>query len=145
MLLFRQIYYFQLIIHICSSQLVNWTRLLCYWTQMLCDKVLAHWVRTFCMRISGIVCIRHPFLSKCLLPMRKRRKSNLIQKFVYDGRKFWRQCVNMIYTTWGRIYFFNVQKFGRKCWTLCAMTFSKCKKKLYIFFSFDSQKVQLIT
>ncbi len=29
-------------------------------------------------------------------------------EFLYDGRMFRRQCVNMIDTTWGRIYFFNV-------------------------------------
>ncbi len=63
-------------------------------------KVLAHWLRNFHMRFFRI---RHPFLSKCLLRMRKRRKS----KFFYDGWKFRRQCVNMIVTTCGRIYFCN--------------------------------------
>ncbi len=43
--------------------------------------------------------IRHAFLSKCLLRMRKHRKSNLIQFFFYDGLKFRRQCVNVIDTT----------------------------------------------
>ncbi len=35
--------------------------------------------------------IHHPFLSKCMQRMRKRRKSNLIQIF-FDGRKFRTQC-----------------------------------------------------
>ncbi len=64
--------------------------------------------------------IRYPFLSKCLLRMRKRRKSNLIL-FFYDGRKFRRQCVNVIDTTWGRIYFSTCENFGRKFHTQCAI------------------------
>ncbi len=48
--------------------------------------------------------IRHPFLSKCLLRMWKCRKSNPIQIF-YEGQKFRRQCVNVIDTPWGHIYF----------------------------------------
>ncbi len=48
--------------------------------------------------------ICHPFLSKCLLWIRKCRKSNLVQ-FFYARWMFRRQCVNMIDTTWGRIYF----------------------------------------
>ncbi len=40
--------------------------------------------------------------------MRKRRKSNLIRFFFY-GRKFRRQCANVINTTWGRIYFLRVK------------------------------------
>ncbi len=63
--------------------------------------------------------IRHPFLSQCLLRMRKRRKSNLIQKMFYDGWKFRRQCVNVIDTTRGRIYFLTFKKFGQKIWTVC--------------------------
>ncbi len=43
--------------------------------------------------------IRHPFLSKCLLRMRKCRKSKLIQKMLWRT-KFWRQCVNIFDTTW---------------------------------------------
>ncbi len=55
--------------------------------------------------------ITHPFLSKCMLRMRKRSKSNLFRIF-YDGRKFRRQCVNLIDTTWGRIYFLTCENFG---------------------------------
>ncbi len=46
------------------------------------------------------------------LRMRKRRKSNLVWFFFYDGRKFRRQCVNVIDTTWGRIYFSTCENFG---------------------------------
>ncbi len=79
-------------------------------------KAIAHWVRNFLMCFFRIC---HPFLSKCMLRMLKRRNSNLIRIF-YDGRKFRRQCVNVIDTTWGHIYFFNVRKFR----TQCAMTFT---------------------
>ncbi len=33
-------------------------------------------------------------------------------EFFYDGRKFRRQCVNVIDTTWGRIYFSTCENFG---------------------------------
>ncbi len=52
----------------------------------------------------------HPFLSKCMQRMRKRRKSNLILIF-FDGRKFRRQCANVIDTTWGRIYLLTCENF----------------------------------
>ncbi len=42
--------------------------------------------------------IRHPFLSKCLLRMRKQ-KIEPDPNYFSDGRKFWRQCVNVIDTT----------------------------------------------
>ncbi len=71
--------------------------------------VIAHWVRK-CVFFR----IRHLFLSKCLLRMQKRRKSNLIRIF-YDGRKIRRQCVNVIDASY---LFFNVRKLT------CAMTFT---------------------
>ncbi len=43
-------------------------------------KVIAHWVLSFR--------IRHPFLSKCLLRMQKRRKSNLIWFFFMTDERF---------------------------------------------------------
>ncbi len=55
--------------------------------------------------------ILHPFLLKWMLQMQNRRKSNLIRMFC-DGRKFRRQCVNVIFTTWGRIYFSTCENFG---------------------------------
>ncbi len=54
--------------------------------------------------------------------MRKRKKSNLIRNF-FDGRKFRRQCANVIDTTWGRIYFLTCENFRRKFRTQCAETF----------------------
>ncbi len=93
-------------------------------------KVIAHWVQNFHMRFffggggGGGVRIRHPFLSKCLLRMRKHRKSNLV-RFFYDGRKFRRQCVNVIDTMWGRIYFPTCENFRRKIQTQCAMALSQ--------------------
>ncbi len=55
-------------------------------------------------------------LSKCLLRMQKAEKNEPDPNF-FDGRKFWRQCVNMIDNA-SSYLFFNVRKFR----TLCAMT-----------------------
>ncbi len=53
--------------------------------------------------------------SKCLLRMRKSRKfidwSNILFYF-FDGQKFWRQCVNVIDTAWGWIYFSMCENVG---------------------------------
>ncbi len=76
--------------------------------------------------------IRHPFISKCLLRMRKRRKSNLVRIIIiiiilvifYDGQKFRRQCVNVIDTMWGCIYFSTCENFRWNFWTQCAMALS---------------------
>ncbi len=54
--------------------------------------------------------IPHPFLSKYMQRKWKRWKSNLIRIF-FDGRKFRRQCANVIDTTWGRIYFLTCENF----------------------------------
>ncbi len=57
--------------------------------------------------------IPHPFLSKCMLRMRKRMKIEPGPIFFFDGRKFRRQCANVIDNV--RSYlFFNVQKFQTK-------------------------------
>ncbi len=123
--LFRQMYSFQLV----NTNLFFPTRKLNSVVMFLNADVM-WWVQNFCMRFSGFFCIRHPFLSKCLLPMRKRRKSN----FFYDGRKFWRQCLDVIDTTWGRIYFLTCENFELSVqWPL-----AKCQKKLKIYFSFDT-------
>ncbi len=50
-------------------------------------------------------------------------------KFFYDWRKFRRQCVNMIDTTWGRIYFSTCENFGRK---LCSDLKSACSACLCV-------------
>ncbi len=49
----------------------------------------------------------------------KNGKNRTLSNFFYDGRKFRRQCVNVIDITWG-IYFSTCEK----CWTQCAITFS---------------------
>ncbi len=51
----------------------------------------------------------------------KNAKNRTRSKFFYDGRKFRRQCVNVIDITWGRIYFSTCENFGRKTRTQCAM------------------------
>ncbi len=60
-------------------------------------------------------------LSKCLPRMRKTQKNRTRYNFFYDGRKFQRQCANVIDITWGRIYFSTCENFRRKIWTQCAM------------------------
>ncbi len=85
-------------------------------------KVFAHWVWHCHMRfLGGNACYGcENGCEKCMLRMRKCRKSNLIWIF------FWRTKVsepwNVIDITWGRIYFFT-WIFGRKFQTQCAMTF----------------------
>ncbi len=74
-------------------------------------KAIAHRVWNFRMRFS-VFSYSHPFLSKYMQRMRKRRKSNLIRIF-FDGRKYRRQCANVIDTTWGRIYFLTCENFGQ--------------------------------
>ncbi len=78
--------------------------------------------------------ILHPFLSKCMQRMRKRRKSNPIRIF-FDGRNFRRQCANVIDTTWGRIYFLTCGNFGWKFRTQCAETFT-----LFFYLKFQNQR-----
>ncbi len=61
-------------------------------------KVIAHGVRNFRPKFSigkddeykknKFFRIPHPFLSKCMLRMRKRRKSNLIQIFFMKDESF---------------------------------------------------------
>ncbi len=46
----------------------------------------------------------------------------------YDGRKFRRQCVKVIDTLGGRIYFLTCENFGRKFQTQCAKTLSNIVK-----------------
>ncbi len=44
--------------------------------------------------------------------------------YFYDERKFRRQCVNVIDTMWGHIYFLTCTNFGWEFRTQCANTFS---------------------
>ncbi len=39
----------------------------------------------------------------------KTQKIEPDPKKIYDGRKFRRQCINVIDTTWGRIYFLHAK------------------------------------
>ncbi len=88
-------------------------------------KAIAHRVRNFRMCFSVVVFFFfffcHPLLSKCLLRMRKRRKSNLIRFFYF----LWRTKVSeaVCKHDWHNMrsyLFFNVRKFR----TRCAMIFS---------------------
>ncbi len=55
-----------------------------------------------------------------LVALDVKNAENLPQsKLIYDGRNFWRQCVNVIDTMWGRIYFSSCKHFG-----FCAMDFT---------------------
>ncbi len=78
--------------------------------------------------------IRHPFLSKCLLRMQKRRKSNLIQKKFMTDESFV-GSVNMTDTTWGHIYFLTCENFGREYQTQCARTYTHTDACVFFFFS----------
>ncbi len=51
----------------------------------------------------------------------------------FDGRKFRRQCANVIDTTWGRIYFLTCENVGRKFRTKGHCT--RSLKFLHAFFS----------
>ncbi len=90
-------------------------------TSVLGVNVLAHWVRNFQMHFFVVVVVSYlsSFPIKMLATDAKTQKIKPDLNFFYDGRMFRRQCVNVIDTTWGRIYFF-VWKFR----TQCAMTFS---------------------
>ncbi len=61
---------------------------------------------------------------KMLATDAKNAKNRTRSEFFYDGRKFQRQCVNVIDITWGRIYLSTCEKFGRKIRTQCAMALS---------------------
>ncbi len=101
----------------------NW----CLIAGVITVKTTAHWVRNSRMRFIHIL---HPFLLKWMLQMRKRRKSNLIRIFC-NRRKFRRQCVNVIVTTWSRIYFSTCEKFQTTildsvCRDLNSVSFAVC-------------------
>ncbi len=66
--------------------------------------------------------IRHPFLSKYLLRMRKRRKSNLIWIFLCRTKVSEAVCKRDWHNMSSYLYFY-VWKFQTKFWTRCAITF----------------------
>ncbi len=70
-------------------------------------------------------------LSKCLPRMRKTQKNRTRPEFFYDGRKFRRQCANVIDITWGRIYFSTCENFGLRNLDIEGKIFSKLKIKSY--------------
>ncbi len=101
----------------------NW----CLVAGVITVKTTAHWVWNSRMRFFRIL---HPFLLKWMLQMRKRRKSNLMRIFC-NGQKFRRQCVKVIVTTWGRIYFSTCEKFRTTildsvCRDLNSVSFAVC-------------------
>ncbi len=66
-------------------------------------------------------------LSKCLPLMQKTPKIEPDPNFFYDGRKFQRQCVNLINITWGRNYFSTCEQFGLSVqWPLFSNNMFKC-------------------
>ncbi len=83
-----------------------WTQCARTFTSALCCETKG-WNLT--IAISGfwtvaLNCQKQP-LKMLATNAKKRRKSNPIRIFFYDGWKFRRQCVNVIDTAWGRIYF----------------------------------------
>ncbi len=52
-------------------------------------------------------------------------------KMFYDGRKFRRQCVNVIDTTWGHIYFLTCENFWLGVQWLSKMDNTMLKKALH--------------
>ncbi len=65
---------------------------------------------------------RSKHLSKCLPQMQKIQKIEPDPNFFYDEWKFLRQCVNVIDTIWGRIYFLTCGNFGLQ-WPLLLKVF----------------------
>ncbi len=76
------------------------------------------WVQHFRIRFFSFVRIHHPFLSKCLLRMKKsRNKSNLIQMILWQTKVSESACsLNVIDTTWGPIYFLTCENLIRFRW-----------------------------
>ncbi len=69
------------------------------------------------------------FPIKMLVMDAKTQKIEPDPNFFYDGRKFWRQYVNVIETTWGRIYFLTCENFGHSVQWHLILIFAKFKKK----------------
>ncbi len=85
-------------------------------------KVLARWVRNFPVRFfifCFFVFVILSYQNACYGC--ENAENRTWSEFSYDGRKFRRQCVNVI-DTWGCIYFLTCEKFGRKFRTQCAMS-----------------------
>ncbi len=72
------------------------------------EKVKAHWVWNFHVRFFVFLILSYQNACYGCENAENRTWSELF----HDGWKFWRQCVNMIDTTWGRIYFLTCENFG---------------------------------
>ncbi len=73
-----------------------------------CVKALAHWVRNFRMRFSLFPILSYQnACNGC-----ENAENRTWSEFFFNGRKFRRQCANVIDTTWGRIYFLTCENFG---------------------------------
>ncbi len=82
-------------------------------------KVLAHWVRNFHIRFF-VVFVILSYQNACYGCENAENRTR--SEFFYDGRKFRRQCGNVIDTMWARIYFLKCENFGQKCPTVqCAV------------------------
>ncbi len=76
-------------------------------------KAIAHWVWNFRVRFPFFfVFLILPYQNACYGC--ENAESRTWSEFFYDLRTFWRQCVNVIDTTWGRIHFLTCENFGRK-------------------------------
>ncbi len=76
-------------------------------------KAIAHWVWNFCMRFSvfffSFIFVILSYQNACYGC--ENAENRTWSEFFYDGRKFQRQCVNVIDTTWGHIYFSTCENF----------------------------------
>ncbi len=98
-------------------------------------KVLAHWVRNFHMRFLGcFIFVILSYQNACYNS--KTQKIEPGQKNIYDRRKFQRQCVIVIDTTWGRICFLTCKSFSWEFRTQCAKTFTDNSFRLFRVDSF---------
>ncbi len=82
------------------------------------------------MNLTIAISVKTPL--KMLATDAKNGKNLTRSGFFYDGQKFWRQCVNVIDITWGRIYFSTYENFGWKFRTQCAMTLNVDSTYIYL-------------
>jgi len=98
---------------------------ICHTVLLLCavDDVdeLVRWHSGFWRSLVWWLWIVKTSLKMCATDA-KNAENRTWSEFFYDGRKFRRQCVNVIDTMWGRIYFLTCENFGREFRTQCAKT-----------------------
>ncbi len=79
-------------------------------------------------RHSGFWCLLVQWLWIVKTPLKmpatddKNAENRTRSEFFYDKQKFQRQCVNVIDTMWGRIYFFTCENFRQTFRSQCART-----------------------